>query len=292
MRHMFAAVTLGAVLVMGMPVAATAGSGSISAMRERIESSMLVRGEVSIETDGSVLAIKLEKEEALPIALVDLVRTAALRWRFEPVLKDGVAVRALAPMSLRVIARKLDRGHYEVRLGGINFNRVDSDSLERITIIDSIAPRYPQQAMVAGVSGSVYLVLKVGMDGKVEDAFAEQVNLTVFGRESELRRSREMLAASARDCVRQWTFRVPAQDPMAERRYWNVRVPVSYSLNNSVPEGRDSGRWVTYVPGPREHAPWLGASEQLGFSPDALADGSVNLVDNNGPRLLTPLQGS
>lgn len=292
MRHMFAAVALGAVLVMGMPVVATAGGGGISAARQRVESSMLVRGEVGIETDGSVFAIKLEKEEALPTALVDLVRNTALRWRFEPVLNDGVAVRALAPMSLRVIARELDRGRYEIRLGGINFNRLDSDSLERITIIDSVAPRYPQQAMAAGVSGSVYLVLKVGMDGKVQDAFAEQVNLTVLGRESELRRSREMLAASARDCARQWTFRVPAQAPTPARRYWNVRVPVSYSLNDSVPEGSDSGRWVAYVPGPREHAPWLDAGEQLGFSPDALADGSVSLVDNDGPRLLTPLQGS
>jgi hypothetical protein len=273
-------------------VVATAGSGGVSSVRERIESSMVVRGEVGIEADGSVLAIKLEKEDALPAALVDLVRNAALGWRFEPVLKDGVAVRALAPMSLRVIARELDRGRYEVRLGGINFNRVDSDSLERITIIDSIAPRYPRQAMVAGVSGSVYLVLKVGMDGKVQDAFAEQVNLTVLGSESELRRSREMLAASARDCVKQWTFRVPTQGPMAARDYLNVRVSVSYSLNDNVPEGRDSGRWVTYVPGPRERAPWLDAGEQLGFSPDALVDGSINLVDNNGPRLLTPLQGS
>ncbi|WP_269789859.1 protein tonB [Stenotrophomonas sp. Iso1] len=292
MRHMLAAMAVGAALMAGMPAVASAGSGGISAVRERVESSMVVRGEVTIETDGSVSAIKLEKEEALPTALVDLVRNAALKWRFEPVLKDGVPVRGLAPMSLRVIARELDHGRYEVSLGGINFNRVDSDGPEGIAIIDSIPPRYPQQAIVAGVSGSVYLVLKVGRDGKVEDAFAEQVNLTVLGREGELRRSREMLAASARDCVRQWTFRIPTQGQVTAQRYWNVRVPVSYSLNKNAPEGRDVGRWVTYVPGPRERAPWLDASEQLGFSPDALADGSVNLVDNNGPRLLTPLQGS
>lgn len=291
MRRVFAGMVV-ATLMTGGAMDVHAASGGISAVRERIESSMLISGQVSIETDGSVSAIQLEKEEALPAGVVSVVRNAGLKWRFEPILKDGVAVRALAPMSLRVIARKLDDGHYEVSLRGINFTRFDHDDPENIAIISSKPPRYPRQAFDAGVSGSVYLVLKVGRDGKVEDVFAEQVNLAFLSKEGEQRRARAMLATSAGNSAREWTFRVPTQGPSAALPYWTVRVPVSYSLNNSAPEGNEQGRWVSYVPGPRESAPWLDDREQLGFSPDALADGSINLVDNNGPQLLTPLQGS
>lgn len=293
MRQVFAAVAFGAVLMATMPVVATAqGSGGIAAVRERIESSMVVRGEVTIEADGSVSAVQLAKEDKLPAGVVSMVRDAGLQWRFEPVLKDGVAVRALAPMSLRVIARKVEGDRYEVSLRGINFARLDADDPENIARISLKPPRYPEQAFRAGISGSVYLLVKIGRDGKVEDAFAEQVNLTFLSRENDQRRARELLAKSALAGARQWTFRVPTQGPAAAQPFWNVRVPVSYSLDNGTPEGQEQGRWVSYVPGPRERAPWREEPEQLGFSPDALADGSVNLVDNNGPHLLTPLQGS
>ena len=293
MRQVFAAMAFGALLLTTMPVPASAANGGgIAAVRERIESSMVIRGEVSIETDGSVSAVQLAKEDKLPVGVVSMVRDAGLKWRFEPVLRDGVAVRAVAPMSLRVIARKLDGDRYEISLRGINFARLDADDPENIARISLKPPRYPEQAFRAGVSGSVYLLVKVGRDGKVEDAFAEQVNLTFLSRENDQRRARELLAKSAMAGARQWTFRVPTQGPGAAQPFWNVRVPVSYSLDNGGAEGQEQGRWVSYVPGPRERAPWREDSEQLGFSPDALADGSVNLVDNNGPQLLTPLQGS
>ena len=293
MRQVFAAMAFGAVLMTMMPVTARAESGGgIAAVRERIESSLVVRGDVSIETDGSVSAVQLDKEDKLPAGVVSMVREAGLKWRFEPVLRDGVAVRALAPMSLRVIARKLEGDRYEISLRGINFARLDADDPENIARISLKPPRYPEQAFRAGVSGSVYLLVKVGRDGKVEDAFAEQVNLTFLSRENDQRRARELLAKSALAGARQWTFRVPTQGPGAAQPFWNVRVPVSYSLDNGGAEGQEQGRWVSYVPGPRERAPWREGSEQLGFSPDAVVDGSVNLVDNNGPHLLTPLQGS
>jgi len=292
MRHMLAAVAVGAVLVMGMPVVATAGSGGVSSVRERIESSMVVRGDVTIETDGSVSALRLEKQDELPPSVVKLVRDAGLKWKFEPVVRNGVAVRALAPMSLRVIARKLDLGRYEISLRGINFSRLDGDDPESIARIEMTPPRYPVQAFRAGVSGSVYLLLKVGRDGKVEDVFAEQVNLTFLSGESEQRLGRELLAKSAIAAARQWTFRVPTQGAEAGQAFWNVRVPVGFSLGDAAAEGQGPARWVSYVAGPRERAPWRDDSDPLGFAPDALVDGSVNLVDNNGPRLLTPLQGS
>lgn len=292
MRKLFVAVAFAALFMTAMPVVASDGNGGVAAVRERIESSMVVRGDVSIEIDGSVSAVQLDKEDKLPVGVVKMVREAGLQWRFEPVIKDGVPVPALAPMSVRVIARKLDGERYEISLRGVNFARFDVDDPQNIARIEMKPPRYPEQAYRSGVSGSVYLLLKVGRDGKVQDAFAEQVNLTFLSRESDQRRARELLAKSAVAGARQWSFRVPTQGSEAAQPFWNVRVPVSYSLDKGGAEGNEQGRWVSYVPGPRERAPWRDDSEQPGFSPDALADGSVNLVDNNGPRLLTPLQGS
>ena len=299
MQKLMAAALVGAALMGGVPALAvaaddaTVNGGGIRSVRERVESSMVVRGTVSIEADGSVSALQLDKEESLPVGVVGMVRNAAMKWRFEPILRDGAAVRALAPMSLRVVARKLDADGYEISLRGINFARLDGrDDPHNIASIDMKPPRYPEQAFRAGVSGTVYLLVKVGRDGKVEDAFAEQVNLTVLSRENEQRRARELLAKSALAAARQWSFRVPSEGPEAAQPFWNVRVPVSYALDRGAAEGQDAGRWVSYVPGPRERAPWRGDAEQIGFSPDALVDGSVNLVDNQGPRLLTPLQGT
>ena len=297
MRQLMTAALVGTALMVGMPQFAVAddsaaSGGGIRSVRERVESSMVVRGNLSIETDGSVSALQLDKEEALPVGVVSMVRDAAMKWRFEPILREGAAVRALAPMSLRVVARKVDGDSYEISLRGINFARLDGeDDAENIARIEMKPPRYPEQAYRAGVSGSVYLLLKVDRDGKVADAFAEQVNLTVLSRESEQRWARDLLAKSALAASRRWTFRVPAQGPNAGQPFWVVRVPVSYALDRGAAEGQDAGRWVSYVPGPRERAPWRDDAEQIGFSPDALVDGSVNLVDNRGPHLLTPLQG-
>lgn len=299
MRQLMKAALIGAVLMGGQPLLAVAKDGDagtgggIRSVRERIESSMLVSGNVSIETDGSVSALQLDKEEDLPAGVVSLVRGAAMKWRFEPILRDGVAVRALAPMSLRVVARKLGDGGYEISLRGINFTRVDGeDDPHNIARIEMKPPRYPEQAFRTGVTGTVYLLVKVGRDGKVEDAFAEQVNLTMLSREREQKWARDLLAQSALAGARKWRFRVPSQGAEAAQPFWNLRVPVSYALDDGANEGQDRGRWVSYVAGPRERAPWRDEAEQVGFSPDAVVDGSINLVDNRGPRLLTPLQGS
>ncbi len=291
MRRILATVALATAVMLAMPAGALAASGGLAAVRERVESSMLVKGDVTIEADGSVSALQLEGEDELPPGVVKLVRDSGMKWRFEPVIREGHAVRALAPMSLRVVAKKLEGDSYEISLRGINFSRLNRDDPENVASIDLRPPRYPEQAFRSGISGSVYLVLKVGRDGAVEDVFAEQVNLTFLSREGEQQRARELLARTSMATARNWKFRVPSQGPAAAQPFWSVRVPVAFSLNNAPAEGNERRRWVSYVPGPRQRAPWREDSEQRGFSPDALVDGSVNLIDERAPRLLTALQG-
>jgi hypothetical protein len=151
-------------------------------------------------------------------------------------------------------------------------------------------PRYPENAYRAGVSGTVYLILKVGRDGSVQDAVAEQVNLRVVAPEADMRTFRNIFAKSALSAARKWTFRPPTEGEYVAEPYWTIRVPVSYSFENHSKEG-DYGRWVSYVPGPRERAPWVTDKDRAGFSPDSLVEGGVYMASEKGPRLLTPLQG-
>ncbi len=266
---------------------------SASMVRKQVESSMLVGGEVDIERDGSVSALTIEREDKLPDVVVKFVRANAMQWKFEPIVRDGQAVGARAPMNLRVVATQLDGGGYQLALRGVSFQRYDSTDPYGIASIEMKPPSYPEQAIRSGAGGSVYLVLKVGRDGKVEDAIAEQVNLRVVGKEAEMQRLRGLFARSALAAAGKWTFRVPSQGREAQAPYWSIRVPISYTLASWPVRGTldDYGRWISYVPGPRARAPWSEESDASGFSPDTLADGGVYMADGRSPRLLTPLQG-
>lgn len=275
-------------------LAGVAVAGGLGAVRKQVESSMLVKGTIDIEADGSVSAIALDRQEKLPDGIVGFVRDAALQWKFEPVLRDGAAVRARAPMSVRLVAKKLDDKQYQVEIRSASFQDEkkigDKNDLTRIASIDMRAPRYPENAFRAGAGGTVYLLLKVGRDGHVQDAAAEQVNLRVVAPEAQMKLLRRMFSDSALAVARDWTFRPPSEGKDAADPHWIVRVPIAYALDNRPSEG-DYGIWVAYVPGPRERAPWATDKDDAGFSPDALAEGGVYMANQSGPRLLTPLHG-
>jgi len=276
-----------------VPCALAEKGASPSEVRKQAESSLLVTGTVDIETNGSVSAVAINHEDKLPDGVVKYVRANALGWEFEPVERGGRIVRARAPMRLRVVARKLDEGNYRIALQGVSFERYDDKDPEIVAAISMKPPRYPDDGMRRGASGTVYLVVKVGRDGSVEDVVAEQVNLRVYASEGDMKRLRDVFASNSLKAARGWSFRIPTQGRAASEPFWTVRVPVSYSLNAQPVEGegRDYGTWITYIPGPRTPAPWLDEHTGTGFSPDTLADGGVYMADGSAPKLRTALQG-
>lgn len=257
------------------------------AARDTMEARMLVAGSVDIEADGSVAAIALDDLEKLPGPVVDLVERAAAGWRFEPVLVDGVAVPARARMSLKALANKVPgtRDQFAVRLDGTYFGASSHDSGESPTSDKIEPPAYPLDLLRRGVSGTAYLVLKVGRDGVVEDAVAEQVNLGVAGDARAMERWRKALADSALAAARKWTFTGPRKGDEVDAPFWSVRVPVEYRLGKDT--GALAGTWEAYIPGPRQRAPWL-SEDESSTQPDTLAASGVHPVDP-GRRLLTEL---
>lgn len=262
------------------------------AVRKQAESSMLVTGKIDIEADGAVSALTIDQEDRLPAGVVTFVRNTAMQWKFEPALREGKAVPARSPMTLRIVAKRLQDDAYRVEIRHASFTTYDPSDEHAVTSLQMAPPPYPEAAYRAGVSGSVYLVLKVARDGTVADAAVEQVNLRIVASEGEMKKLRALLGNSALAAARKWTFRPPSEGKDVAAPFWSVRVPVNYSLggqpNEGMPEGY--GRWISYIPGPRERAPWVTGEDAVGFSPDALPANGVYMVDNSGPRLLTPLQ--
>ncbi|WP_226975221.1 TonB family protein [Xanthomonas sp. LMG 12462] len=283
-----------AVLSLLLAFAAVAADGvGPGAVRKQIESSMLVSGTIDIEPSGTVSALALDRQERLPKGVVDFVRSTVMQWKFEPGLRDGKPVPARAPMTLRVVAKRLQGDDYQVEIRGADFSHYDPNDRSVVTSIQMKPPAYPEAAYSVGAAGSAYLVLKVGRDGRVADAAVEQVNLRVVASERQMQQLREVLGKSALGAARKWTFRPPSEGKDVEAPYWTVRVPVDYALRDDIPQGAPSsyGRWTSYVPGPRQRAPWITSDDATGFSPDLLPAGGVYMADGAGPRLLTPLQG-
>lgn len=272
------AVTLAAALAWGGADAAMAQSRA--EVRKQVESSLVVEGTIDITADGRVLEHALKRADELPKGVVDLIADTAQRWQFEPVVLQPGTTRARAPMSIRLVARKLDEDSVTVELRGAQFGtHAPAESVKSVKLTP---PRYPHDAVYAGVGGTVYLVLRVGRDGRVEDLVAEQVNLRVIAPEAHMQRWRKTLAQAALGAARKWTFDPPKQGEDVDAPYWAVRVPVDFV----APGQREPAEheWRAYVPGPRTAIPWAQDSSPA----DALAAGAVQPI-GRGLRLVTPV---
>jgi hypothetical protein len=270
--------------------AASAFAGGRAEVRKQAEASMLVTGTIDIDTKGSVTAYRIEQADALPKAMLDIVDSRVRGWRFEPVLVDGEARPARAPMQLRLITRQ-DGDRYMLRIGGASFSTYDEDDTEaprrrggRLS-----PPKFPDLAVSNGVSGTVYLVARIGRDGSVEDAIAEQVNLRAIGTEKEMSQFRYLLAEETRRvALRHWKFDFPTTGPDADAPFVSVRVPVDFVFRGQQQEV--PGKWIAYVPGPRQDVPWRNWDAAV-QAPDAMLAGGLYPDRPKGPRLLTDLDG-
>ena len=287
-------------------VTSVADAQNARAARKQIEGSMLVTGRVTITQAGTVGDWTIDRREDLPPAVLNVIDASAPGWRFEPILVDGKPAHGSARMGLRMVAERVDDERFRVSIRDGYFGReaarmtgeadvrrdssADAAPTDQVSSVRMSAPRYPDLALAAGVTGTVYLVLRIGPSGEVMDAVPEQVNLRVVGLEREMVRMREMLAKSALAAARRWQFHPPTSGEGAQEPFWLVRVPVDYRIHG-VGQPEEYGRWEVYVPGPRMPVPWQMESLQgLDIAPDTLVAGEVHQV-GMGLRLLGPLDG-
>lgn len=272
---------LAALAMTGLAVAAGPG-----AARKRAEASMLVTGDITVASDGSVTGYTLDRQDKIPPEVVSLIGRVAPTWRFEPVKQNGQAVAAKAHMSVRLLAQRQspDSKSYVVHIAGANFGEEGAGG-ESISYATRSAPGYPSNAVAAGVQGTVYLLIRVGRDGKVADVGVEQVNLGVVGTETEMKVWRNVLANPAVRVARSWIFNLPTKGMHVNDPEYVARVPITYHLNKGIARDDLYGTWESYVPGPKEVISW---AKDSGGSADALPDDGLYLV-NSGLKLITPL---
>lgn len=285
---MRARIWTGLSLLLCSALALAAGPGAV---RKQVESSMLVTGTVEVDTAGDVRGFAIDHRDALPAAIVELVGKSVPAWKFEPVLVDGVPANVKTSMGLRIVARQLDEQRYNVDIRSASFGEhqrdgADASATDTLTSRSMRPPSYPTAAAQSGVTGTAYLLLRIGKQGTVEEVVAEQVNLRVIASEADMNRWRQLLERSALGAARKWTFNPPRSGDDADAAFWSARVPVDFRLHNQ-PETKQ-GQWEAYVPGPRQIAPWLRKDELATSGADALAAGGLYQV-GRGLRLLTPL---
>ncbi len=269
--------------VLAMALSVTAYAQSSAEVRKQAESSMIVTGHIRINADGGVATFDLDRESALPKEVSGLVRTAMLQWRFAP-LSAEQGTSAAATMQIRVVAHPRPDGNYDLSVRGAHFGDPDSAGIALPHPLRR--PVYPATLGDSNASASVYLLVRIGPDGKVLDASAEQVNLYVAASEREMERMRGEFAESAIFAAKRWRFNLTANGRVDAQKGLAARVPVDF-----LARGRRYpryGRWDVYIPGPRMRAPWSDDLDTEGSGVDAFTGDAPQLV-GKGPRLLTRL---
>jgi hypothetical protein len=151
-------------------VSGTSLAAGPAAARARIQASMLLTGTIVVAPDGSVRSYAIDHADVVEPAVTALMGRTIPQWKFQPVLLDGQPVAAQAKMSLRVVARPIGDDNYKIAISGTHFGQDEPGS--RLSAAGQQHPRYPERAVRARVGGTVYLVLRVGRQGQVEDAAA------------------------------------------------------------------------------------------------------------------------
>lgn len=260
-------------------------AANITQVRDSIEASMLVTGKIEVDPQGRVANFEVDQRDAIETHALQLVDQAVPTWRFEPTLVDDKPAWVRTPMRLRLVASKVPgaEGSVALRIASASFG----DPSEFAGDLRS-HPTYPTEAIKRGATGTVFLVLQVGRDGHVEDVATEQVNLRYLANSRQMDRLRKMFARAAEEAAARWTFVAPTRLPPGESS-WSARVPVDFSI---VGQGEARyGAWSSYVPGPRQEAPWLD-HEDVGGGDAYVAGGVYPVGVGDGLKLLTPLGGA
>lgn len=267
-------------------VPALAMATGVSAPYRNVQASMLVSGDIEVAPDGSVMQYTLDRPAELPSQVKGMLAKAVPTWKFQPVIVDGKPVIAKAAMTVRVVAKPVDKENFRISVESAHFGHQEGDPA--IKSIRKQQPVYPRSAINDRVSGVVYVIARVDASGKVADVAAQQVNLHNSGSAVQLKRWRGELAQASVHAIQNWTF-TPAASGAASGRL--VRMPVTFVLRSGVASSKPRyGQWDVYVPGPVQLIPWLD-NRLLSAGVDAVSDGAIDQV-GQGLQLLTPLTGA
>jgi hypothetical protein len=232
-------------------------------VRQQVEASMLVTGELVVAPDGAVKSYKLDRADELPPDTLALLAELVPTWQLDVKKADGSPLQApaMVKMSVQLLARPIPGvdDQFRVTVGDTAFQ--DPKAAVEIKANGELTPpKYPVHAWRSGMTGIVYFVARLNPDGTVAETHVERVDMTVLADERTLRRFSKVLAEAAVGAAKQWTFNI-APELLAKPEPIGVRVPVAFMLtgSNRTPKA-EYGRWRAYVPGRYAPIPWRNRS--------------------------------
>lgn len=219
-------------------------------------------GDIEIGPQGKVYSYELDEGLSPPVE--KLLAQSIAQWRFEPITVDGEPVIAATRMRIDLQALPAGNDEYRLRVEDVGFGEPDRGDR------DMHPPRYPRDALRAGVGAKVVLVLKLDAQGDVQRVHTEQVSLSHESRrKSENRRLRLLFAEASAEAASDWSFEINVVlggNPVGT----SIRVPVTYNLGASA-----ANDWHGYIPGERHPIPWPTGDALAGAGVAPLADGEV-----------------
>lgn len=252
---------------------------------------LAVEGSIEIDASGKVQRYAIEHPEAYSGAVREMLDRIVPQWTFRPVLVDGVAHPARSAMYLRLQAEPIGGDQFRIVVASAAFGD-DKDAAPgtqiAVDLRTRVPPKFPR-GEIAHIGAQVLVVLRIGRDGRVEDAIVEQTNLAQLGEPRAMARWRRDFEATALASLKRWRFVKPTAGPEASAPDWSVRIPVTYAPIGTSSVG-SPGTWESYVPGPRHEVPWATDEEQAlaAMGGDALP-GSGIFPLRPSLQLLTPL---
>lgn len=189
-------------------------------------------------------------------------------WKFEPITVDGRPVIAKTRMTL-ILQAAAAEGGYAFRMDRVWFGSPKQRSTTK-------PPRYPEDALRAGVGAKVMLVLRLDAAGNVVDVHGEQVSLAGRAPNEKIAEGwRRKFLAPTVAAAKRWKYEV-SETIGGEAVGSTVRVPITFTVGRTKP----TDRWNAFIPGPHHPAPWVAADSLATEGMDRLRDGDLQALDS------------
>lgn len=230
-------------------------TGPASAEEPRIYAAYTT-GELVVDAEGRVASVTLDHKD-LGAKVMAAFEEKIRAWRFEPVITEGRAAEARARMHLGLLVReKTEDTAVTLEVRAVRFSDLPDSRQVVATGTDALGakaaglrmppPIYPGSPRRAGVGATLWLLVRVGADGRVEKVgtqAADLMSLEAITPEWQKSHLQQFVDAAVK-ATRKW--RLPGFAGT------DVRVPMTFPLH-----GDDRRRWVPIVPMPVEVPPWV-----------------------------------
>lgn len=233
-------------------------------------------GQLEIGPDGRVLSHRIDERVQAPVATA-IARTLD-SWNFEPVLEDGRPVIAVTRMHLTIEAIERSADEVALRVKDVWFG----DSLK---LAETRPPRYPIDALRAGLAAQVIMALRLDEAGRVVDAHPYQTSFAPGVSSQQARRFRSRFENVSLEAVRHWRYSAELGKPGGA----TVLAPITFTIQRTEQNHRP-GHWSVWEPGEIVPPPWK-TGQTASLSAHSLTEGTAMLADER-IRLLTDAGGS